>query len=139
MGHIGKPYATIRKHLRQGCTGLKHLGANSNITFCRYVLALDIALCCGLDGRWFESRQILGIFLFTAASRLAVGPTQPPIQWVSRALSLGESGSGVKLINPLHLMPRSRICGVIPPLPSIPSWRGAHLKQRDNFTFYVLS
>jgi hypothetical protein len=31
---------------------------------------------------------ILGIFLFTTASRTALGPTQTPIQWVTGALSL---------------------------------------------------
>jgi hypothetical protein len=31
----------------------------------------------------------LGIFLFTTAFRTALGPTQPPIQWVLGALSLG--------------------------------------------------
>jgi hypothetical protein len=30
----------------------------------------------------FDSRLELGIFLFTTASRTALGPTQPPIQWV---------------------------------------------------------
>jgi hypothetical protein len=30
----------------------------------------------------------LGIFLLTTACRPALGPTQPPIQWVPRALSL---------------------------------------------------
>jgi hypothetical protein len=29
-----------------------------------------------------DSRLGLGIFLFTSASRTALGPTQPPIQWV---------------------------------------------------------
>jgi hypothetical protein len=37
----------------------------------------------------FDSRQRLGIFLFTTAFRIALGPTQPPIQWVPRILSLG--------------------------------------------------
>jgi hypothetical protein len=37
----------------------------------------------------FESRKILGIFLFSTASRLALGPTEPPIQRVPGAISLG--------------------------------------------------
>jgi hypothetical protein len=36
----------------------------------------------------FDSWQQLGIFLFTTMSRMAVGPTQPPIQWIPGALSL---------------------------------------------------
>jgi len=38
-----------------------------------------ITLGYGLDSRGFESRQGLEIFLFTTASRPALGPTQPPI------------------------------------------------------------
>jgi len=30
-----------------------------------------------------------GVFVFTTASRPALGPTQPPIQWVPGVLSLG--------------------------------------------------
>jgi hypothetical protein len=37
----------------------------------------------------FDSRRGLGIFLYTTASRKALEPTQPPIQWVPGALSLG--------------------------------------------------
>jgi hypothetical protein len=47
------------------------------------------ALGYGLDGRGFESWQRLGIFLFTTVPIPALGPTQPPIQWVPWALSLG--------------------------------------------------
>jgi hypothetical protein len=47
-----------------------------------------VALDYGLNDRWFESRQGLGIFLFSTASRPDLGPTQPPIQWVPGALSL---------------------------------------------------
>jgi hypothetical protein len=48
----------------------------------------------GLGERGFESRQELGIFLFTTASRPSLGPTQPPIQWVPGALSLGVKRPG---------------------------------------------
>jgi hypothetical protein len=37
----------------------------------------------------FDSRRRLGIFLFTTASRTALRPTQPPIQWVPGVLFLG--------------------------------------------------
>jgi hypothetical protein len=48
-----------------------------------------IALGYGLDDRGFESRQGLGICLFTTASRPALGPRRLPIQWVAGALYLG--------------------------------------------------
>jgi hypothetical protein len=51
--------------------------------------SVGIALGYGLDDRGFESQQGMGIFLFTTASRPALGPTQPPIQWVPGAISLG--------------------------------------------------
>jgi hypothetical protein len=47
-----------------------------------------IALCYRLDDREFKSQQGLGVSLFTIASRLALRPTQPLIQWAPGALSL---------------------------------------------------
>jgi len=52
------------------------------------------ALGYGLDDRWFESRQGLGIFLFTTVSRPPLGSTQLTIQWVPGALSLGVKRPG---------------------------------------------
>jgi len=42
----------------------------------------------------FDSHQGLGIFLFTTMSRMALGPTKPPIQCVLGALSLGVKRPG---------------------------------------------
>jgi len=55
--------------------------------------SVGIALGYGLDDRSSRVRG-LGIFLFTTASRTALGTTQPPIQWVAGALSLGVKRPG---------------------------------------------
>jgi hypothetical protein len=46
----------------------------------------------------------------STVSRTALGPTQPPIEWIPGALSLGvkRPGRSVKLTTHLHLVPRSR-------------------------------
>jgi hypothetical protein len=64
----------------------------------------------------FESRQRVGIYLFTTASRPALRPTQPPIQWVSGTLSLGVKRPRCEGTTHLHLVPRLRMHGAIPPL-----------------------
>jgi hypothetical protein len=78
--------------------------------------SVGIALGYGLDDRGSRVRfpAGLGVFLFTTASRMALGPTQPPTQWVPGALSLEVKQPGR---------------GAIPPLPNTPSWRGAQLKS----------
>jgi hypothetical protein len=53
-----------------------------------------IALDYEPDDREFETREGLGIFLFTTVSRPVLGSTQPPIQWVLGALSLGAKRPG---------------------------------------------
>jgi hypothetical protein len=76
-------------------------------------------------------------FLFSASSRLAMGSTLPPIQWVPAAFSLGCKTAGAWSWPYLQLVPRSRKFGSIhPPPPHTPSWRSALLvKRRDSFTF----
>jgi hypothetical protein len=64
-------------------------------------------------------------FHFSMLPRPALGSTQPPIQRVSGALSRGYSGRGVKLTTHLQLVPMSRKCRSIHPLPHTPSWRSA--------------
>jgi hypothetical protein len=73
----------------------------------------------------FDSRRGLGIFLFTTASITALGHTQPPIQWVPGALSLGvkrpgreadhspPSSAGVKECVELYVHSPIRLHGVV--------------------------
>jgi hypothetical protein len=83
----------------------------------------------------FDSWRGLGIFLFITASRTVLGPTQPPIQWVPGALSLGlkrlvreadhSSSSSAEVKECVELCLHS---------PNTPSWCDAQLKKhRDNF------
>jgi len=86
------------------------------------MFVLEFPLGYGLDDRWFESRQGLGIFLFTTASRPALGYTQPHIQWVPGALSLVVKWPGCEADHP----PPSRAeVKNAPPLPNTPSWWGS--------------
>jgi hypothetical protein len=68
-------------------------------------------------------------------SRTALGPTQPPIQWVAGALSLGVKRPGREAD---HSHPSSAEVKECVELnfhsPNTPSWRDAYLKHRDNFT-----
>jgi hypothetical protein len=87
----------------------------------------------------FDSRRGLGIYLFTTASRTALGPTQPPIQWVPGALLLGvkrleretdhspPSSAEVKEWVELYLHS-----------PNTPPWRGAQLKTSTGTLLLLL-
>jgi len=59
-------------------------------------MKLCVVLSYGLDDGGFDSRQRMGVFLFTTASRPALGPTQHPVQWVSGALPLGVKRPGIE-------------------------------------------
>jgi hypothetical protein len=90
----------------------------------------------GFDFRWG-----LGIFLFTTASKTALGPIQPPIQWVTGALSLGVKRPGREANHSLPSSAKVKECvELYLHSPNTPSWRGAQLKHKDNFsfTFYLV-
>jgi hypothetical protein len=76
----------------------------------------------------FDSRRGLGIFLFTTASRTALGPTQPPVQWVPGTLSLGVKRLGREADRSLPSSAEIKECmELYLPFPDMPSWRGAPL------------
>jgi hypothetical protein len=68
------------------------------LSLMKMFIFLALSICKRIFQRWatgwtirvlvLDSRRGLGIFLFTTASRTALGPTQSPIQWVPGALSL---------------------------------------------------
>jgi hypothetical protein len=63
----------------------------------------------GLDGRGSIPDRGRGFFPLTSAPRPALGPTQPPVQWVPGALSPGVNrGRGVMLTTHPLLVPRLR-------------------------------
>jgi hypothetical protein len=92
-----------------------------------------------VDDWGFESRQKLGIFLFIIASRPALGPTQPPVQWVPGALSLGIKRPECETD---HSPPPSAEVKEYAELylhsSSTPSWRGAQLKTQGKLYPYLL-
>jgi len=76
------------------------------------------------DGRLLQAGAVMGIFLFTTASRQSLGPTQPLIQRVPGAFTPGvkrPSREGDRL----HQVPRLRMRGAIPLLFNTSSRRSA--------------
>jgi hypothetical protein len=69
--------------------------------------SVGIETGCGLDERGVGVRVPIASIIFSTSSRLALGSTQPPIQWVPGALNLGVNQQG-NLTTHLQLVPRSR-------------------------------
>jgi hypothetical protein len=88
---------------------------------------------CTIGVLGFNSRQGLGIFLFITASKPVLGPTQLPIQWVSRALYLGVKRPGREANYLTSVLSR----GAITSLPQYVFMAWCLVKHRDNFTFYL--
>jgi hypothetical protein len=65
------------------------------------------------------------IFLFSIASRPPLGPTEPPIQWVSGAVSSGVKRQGREAEHSPSSSAEAKNGGAIPSLPHTSSWRGA--------------
>jgi hypothetical protein len=68
----------------------------------------------------FDSRQGQQIFLFSIASKEALGPNQPPIKWVP-----GLKRQGRKANHPSPYSAQVKNGGAIPPLLRMPSWHSA--------------
>jgi hypothetical protein len=90
----------------------------------------------------FDSWQVLGIFLFTTVSRMALGPTQPPVHWVPGALSLGVKRPGREADHSPPSIAEVKDCvELYLHSPNMPSWHGAQLSTGTTvpLPFYLFS
>jgi hypothetical protein len=90
--------------------------------FRRWNNIVDTATGYGLDNRGVGVRVPVGARIFSKSSRLALGSTQPPIQWVPGTLSPGVKRQGREAD---QSPPTSAEVKKIYPLPHTPSWRSA--------------
>jgi len=97
------------------------------------VIAQSVATGWMIGVLRLDYRRELGIFLFTTASRTAVEPTQPPIQWVLGALSLEVKRPGREADH--SLVPRSKNEWSYTSTPQYVFIAWCLVKHRDNFTF----
>jgi hypothetical protein len=72
-----------------------------------------------LDDRAIEVRSPPGAkdFPISSVSRPALGPTQPPVQWVPAVLSRRKTRPGLDADHSPHLVPKSRMSRSYTPLP----------------------
>jgi hypothetical protein len=86
----------------------------------------------------FDSRRRLGIFLFTTAFRTVLGPSEPPIQWIPGALSLVVKRPEREADHspPSSAEVENAWSYISTPQYVFIAW--CLVKQRDNFTFYLV-
>jgi hypothetical protein len=86
-----------------------------------------------------ESRQVQKILLFSTASRPALGPTQPPTQWVPGAVSPEVRRQGCEADRLQQFTAEVKNGGVMPSLPNIFSQHGVSLiEYKGNCVFLHL-
>jgi hypothetical protein len=86
----------------------------------------------------FNSWQGMGIFLFITASRMVLGCTQPPIQWVPGALSMGVKWLGHEANHSPPSSAKVKECvELYLHSHNTPSWHGALLKKSTGKTLPV--
>jgi hypothetical protein len=99
-------------------------------------ISVSIAVGYGLDGQG----SIPGrgkILLLSITSRLGLGSTQSPIQWVPGAVTLGVKRQEREVDHSLPSCVQVKNGGAIPPLPiRLYDVVLNELSTRDNFTFF---
>jgi hypothetical protein len=117
-------YLTGQWGLECGCLICRIVGVRSTLTFNVTAFPLSVRVCmnqgtsvsiismlsgCVLENWGFNSSQQQRIFPLASTSRLVVGSTWCPVQWVLMVLSLGvKHGLGMMLITHPNLVLRSK-------------------------------
>jgi hypothetical protein len=97
-----------------------------HLSVCKLVLApISLVRGVGIAGRpGFDFRQCK-IFLFSTASRPALGSTQPPIQWVQWAFSPGVKQEEREADHSAPSSAEVKKGEAMTPLPHMSSWHSA--------------
>jgi hypothetical protein len=71
--------------------------------------------------KYFDRSEIL-LYLFSTASRSALGPPQPPIQWIQKVISTELKSLGREADHSPSSSAEVKIHGAIPPVPYKSLW-----------------
>jgi hypothetical protein len=126
-------YSITRSHIAEGCNLHENVKSHRNISLHFSVQrirdgAVGIATGYMLDGRSVGIRvpAVSQIFAFPCRPDRLWGPPSPlSNEYLEGALSPGIKRPAHEGTTHLQLLPRSRKCGFIHPLPHTPSWRSA--------------
>jgi hypothetical protein len=118
---------------------LRSICFTSNLILRSRGSSVGIGTGYGLDDRVrrFDSRRELGIFLFSTASRLDLGPTQPPIQWVPGVLSPAVKRPGREADHSLSSSAEVKNSWHYAFTPKYAFVAWCLVKHRDNFTLFT--
>jgi hypothetical protein len=111
-----------------------------SVPYLKYDIVGDRKICIFVLSMQDRKERFWKIKVYSlTASKTALGPTQPPIQWVPGAVSLGVKRPGHEADHSLPSSAEVKECvELYLHSPNTPSWPGAQLKHRDNFTFTLL-
>jgi hypothetical protein len=109
------------------------------ISYCGQWAGLAQYYSAGLRAEWSRIWVTVGAgnFLFTTTSRPALGPTQPPIEWVPGAHSLGVKRPGHEADHspPSSAEVKERVEPSSTSRYSFVAWCSVKKRHRNNFTF----
>jgi hypothetical protein len=112
--------AAVKSRVRELTTALQLLA----VTACKQSRDSDYLWAARPRGRSSSPGKVKN-FLFSTSFRPALGPTQPPIQWVPRALSPGVKRQRCEVDHPASTSAEVKNMWIFTSTPHTPLWRSA--------------